>query len=105
MLTSGTHTFKLRVTGTKNPSSSNTWVVPDRVDITASTVTVDDATIGTGQNQFNYSASGWNHTNCNSGDGCYNGTNSWNNATDQYVTVTFTGTQINLYGLKDTTHG
>ena len=32
-LTSGSHTFKLRVTGTKNVSSSNTWTVPDRVDI------------------------------------------------------------------------
>jgi len=33
MLPAGTHTFRLRVTGTKNASSSNTFVVPDRVDI------------------------------------------------------------------------
>jgi hypothetical protein len=33
MLTSGPHTFRLRVTGTRNASSSNTFVVPDRVDI------------------------------------------------------------------------
>ncbi|HEU4421368.1 MAG TPA: galactosylceramidase [Pilimelia sp.] len=32
-LAAGTHTFRLRVTGTRNPSSSNTFVVPDRVDI------------------------------------------------------------------------
>src|SRR6185369_73904 len=29
------HSFKLRVTGTKNASSTNTWVVPDRVVITS----------------------------------------------------------------------
>jgi hypothetical protein len=33
MLPQGTHTFKLRVTGTKNPSSSGTIVTVDRVDI------------------------------------------------------------------------
>jgi hypothetical protein len=32
-LPTGTHTFKLRVTGKKNPNSSDTFVVPDRVDI------------------------------------------------------------------------
>ena len=35
VLASGNHTFKLRVTGTKNASSSGTFVVPDRVDITS----------------------------------------------------------------------
>jgi len=29
----GTHTFRLRVTGTANPSATNSWVVPDRVEI------------------------------------------------------------------------
>jgi hypothetical protein len=33
LLPAGTHTFRLRVTGTRNPSSTNTFVVPDRVDI------------------------------------------------------------------------
>lgn len=32
-LATGAHTFRLRVTGTANPSASATWVVPDRVDI------------------------------------------------------------------------
>lgn len=32
-LAAGAHTFKLRVTGTANPSATGTWVVPDRVDI------------------------------------------------------------------------
>jgi hypothetical protein len=34
-LTSGSHTFKLRVTGTKNLSSGGTWVSVDRVDVTS----------------------------------------------------------------------
>jgi hypothetical protein len=33
VLAAGSHTFKLRVTGTANPSATDTWVVPDRVDI------------------------------------------------------------------------
>jgi len=33
VLTAGKHVFKLRVTGYKNTSSTNSWVVPDRVDI------------------------------------------------------------------------
>jgi hypothetical protein len=33
MLPAGTHTFKLRVTGNKNPKSSNTYTIVDRVDI------------------------------------------------------------------------
>jgi beta-galactosidase len=32
-LSAGPHTFRLRVTGTANPSATNTWVVPDRVEI------------------------------------------------------------------------
>ncbi len=35
MLPAGTHTFKLRVTGNKNPSSSGTTIEPDRADIVA----------------------------------------------------------------------
>jgi hypothetical protein len=33
VLTAGNHVFKLRVTGNKDTSSTNTWVVPDRADI------------------------------------------------------------------------
>ncbi len=33
VLPPGDHLFKIRVTGTKNASSTNSWVVPDRVDI------------------------------------------------------------------------
>jgi beta-xylosidase len=63
---------------------------------------VDDEAYGTQQNQFNYSGSGWLHGACT---GCYNNTNSWDNTSNQYVTITFTGTQIALYGVKDPKHG
>jgi hypothetical protein len=33
LLPAGTHTLRLRVTGSANPSAGNTWVVPDRVDV------------------------------------------------------------------------
>jgi hypothetical protein len=35
LLAAGTHTFRLRVTGTRNAGSSDTFVVPDRVDISS----------------------------------------------------------------------
>jgi mannan endo-1,4-beta-mannosidase len=35
VLPAGNHTFKLRVTGTKNASSTNSFVVVDRVDISS----------------------------------------------------------------------
>jgi sucrose-6-phosphate hydrolase SacC (GH32 family) len=66
------------------------------------TATLDDEAYGTQQNQFNYSGSGWLHGACTD---CYNSTNSWDNTSNQYVTVTFTGTQIALYGVKDPKHG
>ncbi|HEX6686296.1 MAG TPA: glycoside hydrolase family 2 TIM barrel-domain containing protein [Candidatus Limnocylindrales bacterium] len=33
VLAAGTHTFRLRVTGTRNASATNTFVVPDRIDV------------------------------------------------------------------------
>jgi len=39
VLPAGDHVFKLRVTGNKNPSSSDAWTVPDRVDILEPAVT------------------------------------------------------------------
>jgi hypothetical protein len=33
VLANGSHTFKLGVTGTANPSAAAAWFVPDRVDI------------------------------------------------------------------------
>jgi hypothetical protein len=64
--------------------------------------TVDDSIQGSGTGQFNYSGD-WRHTGC-TGD-CYNNTNSWDNATNDSVTVAFLGTEIRFYGVKDPAHG
>jgi hypothetical protein len=70
-LTSGSHVLKVRVTGTKNAASTGTYVVPDFVTIVSgTTVTVNDRTIGTGLNQFNYMGAGWATQNMT---GDYNG--------------------------------
>jgi hypothetical protein len=77
------------------------------------TVTVDDSVMGTAQNQFNYVGSGWGHclgvSQCGAGDTAnpplYNISNSWNAVTNEYVTFTFTGTQIRFYGTIDTNLG
>ena len=66
--------------------------------------TVDDAVAGTGGNQFNYVGSGWSHC-ANCGSILYDQTNSWDNTTNDYLTVSFTGTQIKFYGVQDTLHG
>jgi len=67
------------------------------------TTTVDDSVQGTGQNQFNYAGAGWSHcTNCNEGGAAifYNASQSWNTATNDSVTMAFTGTQIKYYAVK-----
>jgi glucosylceramidase len=68
---------------------------------------VDDSVQGSGQNQFNYVGSGWGHcTNCdNNHYGFYNGSNSWDNTANDYVTITFTGTHIEFYGVVGPPHG
>ena len=106
VLASGNHTFKLRVTGTKNASSTGTFVVPDRVDITAGatqppppppgTTIVDDPGL-------TYAGT-WSHcSGC--GADLFNGTNSWSNTTGSTASITFTGTRIAFFGVKDPQHG
>ena len=61
-------------------------------------VSIDDSVQGTGTNQFNYVGSGWQHNSNNcQGNPCeYNNDNSWDNTTNDYVTVSFTGVQIKI---------
>jgi hypothetical protein len=72
-----------------------------------STTTVDDSVQGSGQNQFNYSGSGWSHcTGCDTNQfGFFNGSNSWDNTANDFVTITFNGTQIKFYGVVGPAHG
>jgi serine/threonine protein kinase len=72
------------------------------------TTTVDDSVMGTGLNQFNYVGSGWQHTSSEGSRGTpppYQGTNSWDGQTNDYVTVSFSGVQIKFFGVIDTIHG
>ncbi|HWS84046.1 MAG TPA: protein kinase [Ktedonobacteraceae bacterium] len=68
---------------------------------------IDDSVQGTGLNQFNYVGSGWQHCQpCQDPNGfLYDNSNSWDNTSHNYVTLTFTGVQIKLYGVLDPSHG
>ncbi len=63
VLSAGSHIFRLRVTGTNNPSSTNTFVVPDRVDIINGVSSIPPAptgltaTAGNGQVSLSWGAS------------------------------------------------
>jgi len=71
------------------------------------TIIIDDSTQGTYTNRFNYVGTGWQHNsnNCQSNPCEYNNDNSWDNTTNDYVTVSFTGIQISFYGVLDPSHG
>ncbi len=75
--------------------------------------TIDDSIVGTGPNQFNYMGV-WNQcpkVTCNTPatPDLYNKTNHWAGGTDagsgQTVTLSFSGTQLLFYGVKDTRYG
>jgi arabinogalactan endo-1,4-beta-galactosidase len=59
---------------------------------------------GTGS-PFVYTGSGWEHGACKSGEGCYNNDSSWSNTTNDTVAITFKGTQIKFYAVKDPGYG
>jgi len=73
--------------------------------------TIDDSVQGTGTDQFNYVGNGWGH--CTGGcsgqspdpPDAYNGSNSWDNTVNDYVTIAFNGTQIKFYGVVGPPHG
>ncbi len=67
-------------------------------------ITIDDAALGAGIDFFDYIGSGWQHcTAC--GSDLYDQTNSWDNTSNDYVTVEFRGSQLEFYGVKDPKHG
>ncbi|WP_276373408.1 Ig-like domain-containing protein [Chryseolinea sp. H1M3-3] len=67
-------------------------------------IDLDNATLGTGMNQFNYSGTGWAHG-VSSSDPYFNKTLSFSNAANNYATVTFTGTKVEMYTAKASHHG
>ena len=94
----GSHTVKVRLTGTKNDTSTGTWHTADRVIITTGTLTIDDTDIGTGKNQYEFVGTSWQ---ASQAAGTYMETDHYSGKTDDYYQVRFTGTQIKLYGEKN----
>lgn len=89
--------------------SVTTYVLPDTTYTGAnSQVQVDDADTGTGADQWAYTGSGWQHCSgsaCGDPQDLYDGTTSWDATTGDSATLTFTGTQVNLYGVLDDNEG
>jgi O-glycosyl hydrolase len=89
--------------------SVTTFVIPD-VSYTGQggTTQTDDATAGSGLDQFNYSGSGWRHCSgsvCGDPQDLYDGTTSWDGQAGDTVTFTFSGVQARLFGVVDTNEG
>jgi hypothetical protein len=72
------------------------------------TTTIDDSIQGTSVNQFNYVGSSWRHCTggCNgTGGDCYNGSWTLDSTAGDYMTVSFTGIQIQFYAVTGTYGG
>src|SRR4051794_8433859 len=84
---------------------ADTFRAADTADA-GTTITVDDSTRGSGQDQFDYHGSGWGHA---GGEGSpanpYQGTNSWTDHTGDSVDFGFTGTRLTLHAVTDPGHG
>jgi Calx-beta domain-containing protein/carbohydrate binding protein with CBM4/9 domain len=101
---SGQHVLKVRITGTKNAGASWTWTTADRVEVTNAqvpTATVNDHTVGTGLNQFEFVGNWTTNTNATA----YQGDVTFSDRADDYYQVRFTGAQVNIYSERDLTMG
>ncbi|WP_068604287.1 glycosyl hydrolase [Paenibacillus swuensis] len=101
VLSAGNHTVKVRVTGTKNASSAWNVVTADRIVVTPASTVLNDATVGTGLNQFEYSGT-WSTS---TGGGKYQGNDHYSATTGSFYQVDFNGKQVKIYGTKDAHHG
>jgi hypothetical protein len=94
--------------GLQNGSFTITAASPTPTPPGTTLVTVDDSVQGSNQNQWNY-VGNWSHCTDSSNPACnpnlYNNSVSWDNTTDDYATLSFTGRQVLLYGLVDPNHG
>src|SRR5262249_53090145 len=71
--------------GTLTAATSSSFTITTTQTLT----TVDDAVVGTGLNQFNY-VGNWTHIPNTDITGSYNGTVSYSDTANDYVTITFT---------------
>jgi len=88
-------------TATLPANSVTTFVVSGVSATVGSILNVNNNTTGTGANQFNYSGS-WSY---GSQSGAYQSDNHWTGTSGRSFQVTFSGTQINLYGARSPKHG
>ena len=70
--------------------------------VSAATITVDDNTIGTSTNQFQYSGTWYVQTTCTY---CYLGQNHLSSTLNDYALFRINGTQIKAYGTKGPSMG
>jgi len=85
-------------------SGSTPIITPTATPRIIQTTTIDDSIQGTDTNQFHYVGSGWQHcTNC--GSDLYDQSKSWDNIPNDYVAISFTGTQIKFYGVVGPQYG
>jgi hypothetical protein len=114
-LTTGKHTITITVTGTKNAASTDAVVSLDQVDVLATfsggtTTTPPPVTTPTGtiysagiqdDSVFTYSTN-WQ---ASTGTGKYNNTDHYASAAGETATLSFTGTQLKIYGAKFSYYG
>ncbi len=65
---------------------------------------IDDTVRGDGEHQFEFSP-GWVGVTIDASTPRYHGSSSWNNYAGEFVTLAFSGTRIQLYGVTDPKHG
>ena len=85
----------------------NLFVGTDRIQafgLTTDTI-IDDSVIGSGNNQFAYTGSGWTHNPTTSMMGTFDGTVSTDSTVGDFATLTFTGSQISVYANESSTAG
>jgi hypothetical protein len=83
-----------------NANSVTTYVIAN-ASYAPSATSVNDATTGTGNNEFNYSGT-WSS---GSQGGAYDADNHWSSATGNYYTFQFTGQQARVYASMATNGG
>ncbi len=125
LLANSEHTLKVRVTGTRNESASNTIVTADRVEVilvvpptprptptpkptptstptpTPGPVTINDNTTGTNLSQFQYEGN-WSYA---AQKGLYMDDYHWSSSANAYITIKFNGSQIKLYASEAPGYG
>jgi hypothetical protein len=65
-------------------------------------VTINDGTVGTGTNQFEFVGSGWRYR---TGQPSYLGDDHYSKGTNEYYLVRFSGTRVNVITAKGPSHG